>query len=98
VSVRVGSIDELVQGWPKTPQESAHTVAEKYGLPDEASDSFLVWHERAPWKRTVLWRDEAEHSFPQPHKEVLEKPEYMQRLLFEPPSGDTRDPDAATIS
>jgi hypothetical protein len=27
-----------------------------------------------------------------------EKPDYMQRLLFEPPSGDTRDPDAATIS
>jgi hypothetical protein len=173
VSVSAKSIDELVAGWPKTPQESAHTVAEKYGLPDEASESFLVWHERAPWKRTILWRDEVEHRFPQPHKDVLEqvidyrvppdkaddlaafdgsvvvertrgelsarcegeeanflalnlavdivegeldaegarqkytetmeafnageKPEYLQRLVFDPPAGGTEDPDSPTI-
>jgi hypothetical protein len=167
------SIDELVRGWPKTPQESARTVAEKYGLPDEASESFLVWHARGPWKRTVLWRDEVEHRFPTPHKDVLEqvidyrvppelaselvafdgsvvvertrgelsarcegeeanflalnlandivtgklgaaeardeytrnmqafssgkKPEYMQRLVFQPPAGGTPDPDEPTM-
>lgn len=67
------TIDDLVAGWPETPQESARTVAEKYGLPDEATASFLIWHDRQPWKRMVLWRDEVDHRFPTPHKDVFEQ-------------------------
>jgi hypothetical protein len=167
------TIEDLVRGWPETARGVAQTVAEKYGPPDEATDSFLVWHERGPWKRTVLWRDEADHSFPTPHKDVLEQvidyrvpperaddiiafdgsvviertrgelsarcegeeanflavnlaheiasgeldtedarraytetfeafkageqPEYMQRLVFDVPRGETRDEDSPTI-
>jgi hypothetical protein len=73
VSVAATPVEELVAGWPETPRESAKTVVEKYGPPDEATESFLVWHERAPWKRMVLWRDEVDHGFPTPHKDVLEQ-------------------------
>ena len=67
------TIDDLVAGWPETPQQSARTVADKYGLPDEATDSFLIWHQRQPWKRMILWRDEVDHRFPTPHKDVFEQ-------------------------
>ena len=70
---RDASIEELVLGWPETPSASAKTVTRKYGLPDEATESFLIWHQRAPWKRMVLWRDEVDHAFPMPHKDVLEQ-------------------------
>ena len=66
-------IDDLVQEWPEVAREAAKTVASKYGLPDESCDSFLIWHEREPWKRMVLWRDEVEHRFPIPHKDVFEQ-------------------------
>lgn len=69
----MAAIDRLVDGWPETAREAAHTVAQKYGPPDEATDSFLIWHRRDPWKRMVLWRDEVDHDFPTPHKDVLEQ-------------------------
>jgi hypothetical protein len=66
-------LTELLEGWPRIPRQSAQTVTRKYGPPDEATDSFLLWHRNGPWKRTVLWRDQAEHRFPQPHQDVLEQ-------------------------
>ena len=47
----------VLQGWPDEAGEAARLVLEKRGEPDEATESFLVWHHAAPWR----------HDFPVPH-------------------------------
>jgi hypothetical protein len=42
-----------MEGWPKESKEAAQLVIDKYGKPDESSDSVLIWNERGPWKRIV---------------------------------------------
>jgi hypothetical protein len=38
------SVEEVIREWPKEPRESAERLLEHYGLPDEVSESRLVWH------------------------------------------------------
>ena len=45
----------------------------KYGAPNEATASRLIWYNTGPWKRTIVYRDEVPHNFPKPHTDVLEQ-------------------------
>ncbi|MCA1603516.1 MAG: hypothetical protein LC776_18365, partial [Acidobacteria bacterium] len=58
---------EVVSAWPAKSQEVANSVIAKYGPPDEATATMLVWHNKGPWKRTVVYRDVVMHQFPMPH-------------------------------
>jgi hypothetical protein len=57
----------VIAGWPSQSQEAAKLVLDKYGTPDEVTDSQLVWHNRAPWKRLVATRAFHRHEFPTTH-------------------------------
>lgn len=72
---RVGceTAEEIVQAWRKTAREAANAMMDKYGDPDEAWASLLLWHHNGPWRRTVAYREEAQHNFPTPHLDVLEQ-------------------------
>jgi hypothetical protein len=48
-------------------------MIEKYGQPDEVTAMRLVWHDNGPWKRTIVTKEETDHAFPMPHKDVLEQ-------------------------
>ena len=63
---------QIVAGWPEESQEPARLVLDKYGEPDEATESFLVWHGAGPWKRIVVTRQLFPHEFPAPHKDSVE--------------------------
>lgn len=64
----------MVSTWPETAQMAATMAMEKYGMPDEATASILVWHHQSgPWKRSVITRQEVQHDFPMPHKDVWEQ-------------------------
>jgi hypothetical protein len=65
--------DEIVKTWPDAARTAAYAMMEKYGAPDEASRSLLLWHDNGPWRRTIVYRDEAQHNFPLPHRDVLEQ-------------------------
>ena len=67
------TVTQIVAGWPKVARQAAETTVEKYGPPDEASASRLIWHNNGPWKRTVIYSDEVPHRFPTPHHDVLEQ-------------------------
>ncbi len=71
-SVSQPAFDEIVGMWPEVPREVAQTVKEKYGLPQEATASRLIWFANGPWKRTILYRDVVPHDFPMPHPDLLE--------------------------
>jgi hypothetical protein len=66
-------VDEFVSNWPETPRKTAKTTMQKYGPPDEATESMLIWHNIAPWKKTIIYRDEVPHKFPKPHTDLLEQ-------------------------
>jgi hypothetical protein len=62
-----------VQSWPKEAKKAAEMMIQKYGQPDEITAMRLVWHDNGPWKRTIVTKEETDHAFPMPHKDVLEQ-------------------------
>lgn len=59
--------------WPETAQKAAKAMIEKYGQPAESTPSMLIWHNSGPFKRTIVYKEEIQHDFPMPHKDVLEQ-------------------------
>ena len=67
------TVENILSTWPDTPRKVATTTIEKYGLPNEATPSLLIWYNNGPWKRTIIYRDEVPHNFPKPHTDLLEQ-------------------------
>lgn len=63
----------VIATWPATSREVAETIIGRYGPPDEATASRLMWFGNGPWKRTIVYRDTIEHRFPMPHVDLLEQ-------------------------
>jgi hypothetical protein len=63
---------QIIRGWPEPSREAARLVIDKYGEPDEATDSQLIWHHPGPWKRIVASKACYEHNFPAPHQDAVE--------------------------
>jgi hypothetical protein len=67
------SVEAMIGSWPEKPREAATKLLAKYGPPNEATSSMLVWNNNGPWKRTILYRQEIPHSFPEPHTDFLQQ-------------------------
>ena len=63
---------EVITEWPQPSREAAGLVIDKYGEPDEATESRLIWHHPGPWKRMVASREYFHHEFPAPHIDAVE--------------------------
>lgn len=59
--------------WPQRAQKTATQLLSKYGPPNEQTAGQLIWHGNAPWKRTILFKEEVQHNFPMPHKDILQQ-------------------------
>jgi hypothetical protein len=66
-------VQSIINEWSALPQKSAQQIIEKYGPPNEAIPSRLIWYNNTPWKRTIVYRDEFPHNFPQPHSDTIEQ-------------------------
>ena len=65
-------VDEIIKDWPEESREAAQLVLDRYGEPEEASDSQLTWLQPGPWKRIVATRAFYQHNFPAPHIDSVE--------------------------
>ena len=65
-------VEAIVAEWPAMSKQGANEIIGKYGPPNEATDSRLIWYNNGPWKRTICYRDEVPHHFPNPHSDVVE--------------------------
>lgn len=68
--------EEIISDWDDKKAETARTMMEKYGDPDEAVPSRLMWHQKdddSPWKHTYVYRDSYQHKFPVEHEDYLEQ-------------------------
>ncbi|MGD9614125.1 MAG: hypothetical protein AB7H90_07620 [Alphaproteobacteria bacterium] len=63
---------ERIKDWPEESREAAKLVIEKYGEPDEITDTRLTWHKRGSWKRIVATKTFYPHNFPAPHTDAVE--------------------------
>jgi len=63
---------QIIQGWPEESREATKPVLDKYGEPDEATDTQLIWRNRGPWKRIVATKTFYDHNFPAPHTDSVE--------------------------
>lgn len=65
--------EQTIQDWPEVSTKAANAMIDKYGAPAEATPSMLIWYDNGPWKRTIVYKEEIDHDFPKPHKDVLEQ-------------------------
>lgn len=66
-------VEQNLANWYGLPKERAYSFIGKYGLPNEATISRLIWYNNWPWKRTILHRTTVPHNFPLPHVDFLEQ-------------------------
>lgn len=62
-----------IEEWPETAKMAAQAMMDKYGDPHEQTPSMLIWHDTAPFIKTIVYKEEIQHDFPMPHKDVLEQ-------------------------
>jgi len=63
----------MVASWPMDTKKAAKMVMTKFGAPDEATASMLVWHNKGPWKRIIASRTMTTHKFPAMHPDSVEE-------------------------
>lgn len=66
------SAAQIIDDWPKESREAAQLVLDRYGEPQETSESQLTWLEPGPWKRIVATKAFYKHNFPAPHIDSVE--------------------------
>lgn len=66
------AVERWLGAWPEESREAAELVIDRYGEPDEASESTLVWNRPGPWKRLVATKTYYRHDFPVPHIDCVE--------------------------
>jgi hypothetical protein len=76
----VKDVNVVTENWPANTKEASNLLISKFGVPDEVTNSTLVWKDRGVWKKTVLMRDGIPHDFPMPHTDYL-----MQTINYKVP-------------
>jgi len=61
------------EDWPDESKKALMAMVDKYGEPNEMTQSMAIWNYNGPWKRTIVYKEEVDHHFPMPHKDVLEQ-------------------------
>lgn len=64
---------QLIRNWTEESRLAAQNVIDAYGQPDVVTEEFLVWKDNGPWKKTIVYKEGIAHSFPKPHKGVVEQ-------------------------
>ncbi len=62
-----------LKSWPEASQMAAKEMMDKYGKPQIMSERMLVWVNNGVWSRTIVYKHEAQHNFPVPHKDVMQQ-------------------------
>jgi anaerobic selenocysteine-containing dehydrogenase len=64
-------MEAIIQNWPAAPKKIAEETVRRYGPPNEATPTLLIWHNNGPWKGTEITSDETPHNFPTPHTDYI---------------------------
>jgi len=67
------NLKELTSDWPDNSRKAIDAMKAKYGQPDEMTATLVIWNDKGPWKKTVVYKEEVDHNFPMPHKDVMKQ-------------------------
>jgi hypothetical protein len=65
------TVSNIIANWKAGPKKAANMMITKYGEPNEATETHLVWWNNGPWKYTIIDNVEFPHNFPMPHKDLM---------------------------
>jgi hypothetical protein len=66
-------VNQILPSWESDQKQTAQKIINKYGYPNEATPSMLIWYNNGVWKRTILYKNSVPHNFPIPHPDYLEQ-------------------------
>jgi hypothetical protein len=69
--VTEAGLAKTTENWPEASKSAISTLHTKYGLPSAVTEDMVVWSSTAPFKRTVVFKEEVNHQFPIQHSDVL---------------------------
>lgn len=64
-------LDQMTATWPEPSRAAITSLNSKYGLPSAVTEDMVVWTNSAPFKRTIVFKEEVNHSFPIQHSDVV---------------------------
>lgn len=64
-------VTKMTSTWPEASRSAISAMTAKYGLPSAVTDDMVVWNSTAPFKRSIVFREEVNHQFPIEHSDVL---------------------------
>jgi hypothetical protein len=64
-------LDKVTETWPQSSKSAIQSLNGKYGLPSAVTDDMVVWNNTAPFKRTIVYKEEINHKFPMEHSDIL---------------------------
>jgi hypothetical protein len=59
--------------WKRDHPEEVEKMSQKYGQPDEATASMVVWNNNGPCEKTIIYKEEWKHKFPKGHTDYVEQ-------------------------
>jgi hypothetical protein len=62
-----------LKNWPAASQKAAREIEAKYGKPSGATSDMIIWNNNGVWAKTIVYKKETKHNFPQPHTDVVEQ-------------------------
>lgn len=65
-------LEQILSAWEEEQRDGTLKMIKKYGYPQEAIPSRLIWYNNGPWKRNVVNRDSVPHNFTN-HQDFLEQ-------------------------
>ncbi|MFC0273484.1 hypothetical protein ACFFIX_18980 [Metabacillus herbersteinensis] len=66
-------LNQILSTWQEHQRKGALKIMKKYGYPQEATVSRLIWYNNGLWKRTIVYRDAVQHNFPTTHPDFLKQ-------------------------
>lgn len=64
-------LTKMTETWPESSKTAISSLTAKYGLPSSVSEDMVVWTSSAPFKRSIVTKEEVNHQFPIQHNDVL---------------------------
>lgn len=71
--VTMEGVATITESWPEASKAAVNAMNAKYGLPASVSEDMIVWNNTAPFKRTIVYKEEINHLFPMQHKDILQQ-------------------------
>ena len=66
-------ITSMTKSWPEASRAAVNAMISKYGMPASAADEMIVWENTAPFKRSIVYKEQVNHMFPVQHSDVLQQ-------------------------